>query len=55
MIDALEQVGLSPVELFLTKYPRDLSGGQKQRVVIARAIIMGPTCWSPTSRSRCST
>jgi oligopeptide/dipeptide ABC transporter ATP-binding protein len=40
---ALEQVGLSPVELFLTKYPRDLSGGQKQRVVIARAIIMGPS------------
>ena len=43
VIDALERVGLSPVELFLTKYPRDLSGGQKQRVVIARAIIMGPT------------
>jgi peptide/nickel transport system ATP-binding protein len=39
----LEQVGLSPVELFLTKYPRDLSGGQKQRVVIARSIIMGPS------------
>jgi peptide/nickel transport system ATP-binding protein len=43
VIDALERVGLSPVELFLSKYPRDLSGGQKQRVVIARAIIMGPT------------
>jgi oligopeptide/dipeptide ABC transporter ATP-binding protein len=42
VIDALEHVGLSPVELFLPKYPRDLSGGQKQRVVIARAIIMGP-------------
>jgi oligopeptide/dipeptide ABC transporter ATP-binding protein len=42
VIDALERVGLSPVELFLPKYPRDLSGGQKQRVVIARAIIMGP-------------
>lgn len=40
--DALERVGLSPVELFLDKYPRDLSGGQKQRVVIARAIVMGP-------------
>src|SRR4051794_35298566 len=39
IIDALERVGLSPVELFLSKYPRDLSGGQKQRVVIARAII----------------
>lgn len=43
VVDALERVGLSPVELFLSKYPRDLSGGQKQRVVIARAIIMGPT------------
>ena len=43
VIDALERVGLSPVELFLSKYPRDLSGGQKQRVVLARAIIMVPT------------
>ncbi len=42
VVDALERVGLSPVELFLPKYPRDLSGGQKQRVVIARAIIMSP-------------
>jgi len=43
VIDALERVGLSPVELFLNKYPRDLSGGQKQRVVMARAIIFGPS------------
>ncbi|WP_245994196.1 ABC transporter ATP-binding protein [Nocardioides immobilis] len=43
VIDALERVGLSPVELFLEKYPRDLSGGQKQRVVLARAIITGPS------------
>ncbi|KAA1415876.1 ABC transporter ATP-binding protein [Nocardioides humilatus] len=43
VIDALERVGLSPVELFLEKYPRDLSGGQKQRVVMARAIITGPS------------
>jgi peptide/nickel transport system ATP-binding protein len=43
VVDALERVGLSPVELFLDKYPRDLSGGQKQRVVMARAIIMGPS------------
>ena len=40
--DALEQVGLAPVERFMTKYPSDLSGGQKQRAVIARAIILGP-------------
>ena len=43
VVDALERVGLSPVELFLNKYPRDLSGGQKQRVVLARAIIMDPS------------
>ena len=40
--DALERVGLAPVERFLTKLPRDLSGGQKQRAVIARAIILDP-------------
>jgi len=39
---ALERVGLSPTERFLTKYPSDLSGGQKQRAVIARAIILNP-------------
>jgi peptide/nickel transport system ATP-binding protein len=43
VVEALELVGLSPVELFLSKFPRDLSGGQKQRVVMARAIIMGPS------------
>ncbi len=43
VVDALERVGLSPVELFLGKLPRDLSGGQKQRVVLARAIILGPS------------
>jgi oligopeptide/dipeptide ABC transporter ATP-binding protein len=40
--EALERVGLVPVERFLTKYPGDLSGGQKQRAVLARAIILGP-------------
>ncbi len=42
VVYALEQVGLAPVERFLTKYPSDLSGGQKQRAVIARAIILNP-------------
>jgi peptide/nickel transport system ATP-binding protein len=42
VVRALERVGLSPVELFLSKYPRDLSGGQKQRVVLARAIVLDP-------------
>jgi peptide/nickel transport system ATP-binding protein len=40
--DALERVGLAPVERFLHSYPSDLSGGQKQRAVIARAIILSP-------------
>ncbi|WP_340538457.1 ABC transporter ATP-binding protein [Nocardioides sp. GXZ039] len=40
--EALERVGLSPVERFASKYPSDLSGGQKQRAVIARAIILDP-------------
>jgi oligopeptide/dipeptide ABC transporter ATP-binding protein len=40
--EALERVGLAPVERFVSKYPADLSGGQKQRAVIARAIILGP-------------
>ncbi len=43
VVEALENVSLTPVELFLPKYPRDLSGGQKQRVVLARAIILGPS------------
>lgn len=40
--DALNRVGLAPVEQFMTKYPGELSGGQKQRAVLARAIILGP-------------
>lgn len=39
---ALERVGLSPPERFMSKYPGDLSGGQKQRAVLARAIMLGP-------------
>jgi len=42
VVDALERVGLAPVERFAPKYPAELSGGQKQRAVIARAIALGP-------------
>jgi oligopeptide/dipeptide ABC transporter ATP-binding protein len=42
VVDALERVGLSPAEQYLSKLPGDLSGGQKQRAVIARAIILDP-------------
>jgi peptide/nickel transport system ATP-binding protein len=38
----LEDVGLSPPEAFLNKYPHHLSGGQRQRVVIARALVTEP-------------
>ncbi|MGB7104474.1 MAG: ABC transporter ATP-binding protein [Acidimicrobiales bacterium] len=36
--DLLQQVGLTPVKDFLTRYPHELSGGQRQRVGIARAL-----------------
>jgi len=39
---ALEEVKLTPIEDFVSKYPHMLSGGQMQRVVIARALIMRP-------------
>jgi len=38
----MDEVKLSPVDDFLSKYPHMLSGGQQQRVVIARAMIMEP-------------
>jgi peptide/nickel transport system ATP-binding protein len=38
----MEEVKMTPVEDFLSKFPHMLSGGQQQRVVIARAMIMEP-------------
>ncbi|MCI9886978.1 ABC transporter ATP-binding protein [Micrococcales bacterium 31B] len=40
--DAMERVGLAPVERFASKYPSELSGGQKQRAVIARSVALDP-------------
>jgi len=41
-LETLEQVGLSPPEHFLNKYPHLLSGGQRQRLCIGRAIVLDP-------------
>ena len=41
--DALEKVGLTPVETFAERYPHQLSGGQRQRVAIAGSLVLGPS------------
>ncbi|MBB6637677.1 ABC transporter ATP-binding protein [Cohnella thailandensis] len=42
VLELLGQVGLTPAEDYIDKYPSQLSGGQKQRVMIARALGIGP-------------
>lgn len=42
VLSVLKDVGLSPPEQFLYRYPHQLSGGQRQRVAIARAMILKP-------------
>jgi len=42
VVNALEEVQLTPPEDFLFRYPHELSGGQRQRVAIARALILRP-------------
>ena len=39
----LADVGLTPPDTFLFRFPHELSGGQRQRVAIARALILNPT------------
>lgn len=42
VLGMLRDVGLSPPEGYLHRYPHQLSGGQRQRVAIARAMILRP-------------
>ena len=39
---AMEDAGLKPADVYLSRYPHELSGGQRQRVVIAAALVLEP-------------
>jgi len=40
--ELLRDVGLTPPQEYLERYPHQLSGGQRQRIAIARAIALKP-------------
>jgi peptide/nickel transport system ATP-binding protein len=40
--DAMEKVGLTPVDDYLHRFPHELSGGQLQRISILRAMLLRP-------------
>jgi peptide/nickel transport system ATP-binding protein len=42
VLQVLEQVGLTPPDQLLPRYPHQLSGGQRQRVAVARALVLDP-------------
>ena len=42
VLEALEEVGLTPATRFIQRYPGELSGGQRQRVALARALVLRP-------------
>lgn len=42
VVKALDDVGLSPPEEFIKRYPHELSGGQRQRISIARSLVLSP-------------
>lgn len=42
VIQALEDSGLKPADIYMRRFPHELSGGQRQRVVIAGALVLEP-------------
>ncbi len=40
--EALQRLGLTPAEGFLSRHPATLSGGQRQRVALARTLVAEP-------------
>jgi len=38
----MRDIGLTPPEEFLMRYPHELSGGQRQRVAVGRAFVINP-------------
>jgi len=43
VVEIMETVDLTPVEMLMPKYAFELSGGQRQRVVIGRVLLLNPT------------
>jgi oligopeptide/dipeptide ABC transporter ATP-binding protein len=42
VVQALEDAGLKPADIYMRRFPHELSGGQRQRVVIAGALVLEP-------------
>lgn len=42
VVEALEEVQLTPASRVADRYPHELSGGERQRVALARALILRP-------------
>jgi oligopeptide/dipeptide ABC transporter ATP-binding protein len=42
VVQALEDAGLKPTDIYMRRFPHELSGGQRQRVVIAGALVLEP-------------
>ena len=42
VLKAMEDAGLKPADVYLSRFPHELSGGQRQRVVIAAVLVLEP-------------